>query len=124
MIPIGDKVSDVTLETLLEEPSYLDCVSAAAGMNAKAGPGARCEDLRQHVDGRNAWPAEQALRHVMMNDIGGSWTGLDGPRDAGRTTAEVGEVRRVSEARGGQALTCGILVQRKEFVVSERPVCV
>lgn len=33
------------------------------------------------------------------------------------------EVRRVREARVGQALTCGILVQGKEFVVWE-PLCV
>lgn len=95
MIPIGDKVSDVALRTLLEKPSYLDCLSAAVGMNAKAGPGARCEDLRQHVDDRNAWPAELALRHVMMNDIGGRRTALNGPRDAGQMTAKVGD--KVSE---------------------------
>lgn len=76
MIPKGGKVNDVVVKTLWEQPSYFASLIAAAGMNAKAGPGAPCEDLRHHVDDRKAKAAPLALRQVMISDIGGSMVWL------------------------------------------------
>lgn len=99
VIPMGEKLNGVAFRNFRDGQPFLDDLSAAAGMNAKAGSGARGEDLRRHAANRKAWPAEQALQRVIMSDIGGGMSALDGPRDADQMSAEVGGEKTKGGAR-------------------------